>query len=80
MTPADFPEQSIIVAKDQPEYMPLPAHIDRRFPAQTMTFCWRLTWRERLKLLFTGKLWHQVMTFGMPLQPQLLLVEKPRLE
>jgi protein gp37 len=41
--------------------------------------CWRLSFKERLVVLFTGKIWHQVLTFKQPLQPQLLGVEKPRM-
>ena len=74
----EFPEQTLVIAKNQPEYMPLPAH---RFAANAaegrIAFCWQLTWRERLHLLWTGLIWHQVLTFGRALQPQLLTVEKP---
>lgn len=72
----DFPERNVIFAKDQPQYRPLPAYkMDDR--AATIICCWSLNWRERLTLLFTGRLWHSVLTFGQPLQPQLLAVEKP---
>ncbi len=76
MIPIEFPEQTHIIAKDQPEYLPLPAHVasDGR-----VTFCWRLSMWERLTLLFTGHIWHQVLTFRSALQPQLVLVEKPDL-
>ena len=73
----EFPEQTVVIAKDQPEYLPLPAH---RFDGDTqgrIACCWQLTWRERLAVLLGGKLWHQVLTFNQPLQPQLLTVEKP---
>jgi len=79
MTLIEFPEQTVIIAKDQPEYLPLPAY---RYPDDIegkIVCCWKLTWRERLRLLFTGKVWHQVMTFNGPLQPQLLQVEKPEM-
>lgn len=26
MTPIEFPEHNVVFAKDQPEYLPLPAH------------------------------------------------------
>lgn len=74
MKAIEFPEQTAVIAKDQPEYQPLPAHISLRGRA---TFCWELTRRERFALLFSGKLWHQVLTFNQPLQPQRLSVEKP---
>lgn len=70
----EFPEQTTIVAEDQPEYLPMPAHVASD---GLLTCCWKLSLRERLKLLFTGLLWHQVMTFRKPLQPQRLDVEKP---
>ena len=82
MKPVSFPEQTVVIAKDQPQYLPLPAHVkphDKYDPSCRMTFCWQLSWRERLTLLVTGRLWHQVLTFNSPLQPQLLLVKKPDL-
>ena len=75
----NFSEQTCVFAKDQPQYRPLPAHIDKGDPEGRLTCCWSLTWRERLRVLWTGKLWHQVLTFNQPLQPQLLLTEKPPL-
>lgn len=75
----EFPEQTVVIAKNQPQYRPLPAH-QFKDASGTIAFCWRLTWSERLRVLFTGVLWHQVLTFGTPLQPQLLMVEKPIME
>jgi len=75
----EFPEQTVVFAKDQPEYLPLPAHLERGSEAR-LTCCWELTLKERFVLLFSGKLWHQVLTFGHPLQPQLLLCEKPKMK
>lgn len=73
----EFPEQTRIIAKDQPEYVPMPVHID--YTAGIVTCCWKLTWRERLQILFSGRIWHRVKTFGANLQPQLILTEKPDL-
>ena len=47
--------------------------------AGTKLFCWRLTIRERLKLLFTGNLWQYMMTFNQPQQPQHLTTERPNI-
>jgi hypothetical protein len=73
MTPITFPEQTTILAKDQPEYLPLPVcrHDD------WVISCWKLTFWERVQLLFTGRLWLVVLTFGGPLQPQLPRVRCP---
>jgi hypothetical protein len=73
----EFKEQTVVIAKDQPEYEPLPAHVFEGESTGRIACCWKLTWWERIKLLFTGRVWHQVLTFGRSLQPQLLTVEKP---
>jgi hypothetical protein len=75
----EFPEQNRVYAKDQPQYRPLPCftHGDEE---GRITCCWKFNFWARLKILFTGKIWHQVLTFHGPLQPQLLLVEKPVME
>lgn len=73
MKPIEFPEQTMVWAKDQPPYRPLPAYLD----AEQTISCWRLTWRERLTLLFSGRLWLRQMNFGAALQPQLPSIESP---
>ena len=73
----EFPEQTVVIAKDQPEYLPLPAHRFAGDQQGRIAFCWQLTWRERLAVLWRGVVWQQVLTFNHPLQPQLLATEKP---
>jgi hypothetical protein len=72
----EFPEQTVVIAKDQPEYLPLPAHVDA---GGVVTCCWQLTEDELEQVLVTGRIWHQIHTHGKPLQPQLLLSKKPHL-
>ena len=43
----------VVFAKDQPEYEPLPANFDGR----SVETKWRLSWRERLHILFRGNLY-----------------------
>lgn len=74
----EFPEQTTVIAEDQPEYLPLPAHMFND-PQGRIACCWQLSWKERLRLLVTGRLWHQVLTFNQPLQPQHLSVKKPEM-
>ena len=64
----------VTIAKDQPEYDPMPAHVT---PDGTVTCCWRLSLLERLQVLFTGRIWHQILTFRSHLQPQLLQTTRP---
>jgi hypothetical protein len=75
----EFPEQTVVFAKDQPEYLPLPAHRFANDPKGRITCCWRMTWRERFRVLCTGVVWHEILTFGKPLQPQRLSVLKPNM-
>lgn len=78
----NFPEQNIIFAETQPEYMPLPAFKSPYDPLNygRVTCCWKLSWKERFRLLFTGVIWHSVLTFNDPLQPQLLSIDKPEMK
>jgi hypothetical protein len=66
MKPIEFKQSNLTFAKNQPEYLPLPAHRDN---AGTVTTCWGLTFRERMRVLLTGKFFLQQMTFNQPLQP-----------
>ncbi len=77
MTPTVFAEQTAVAGKGQPEYSQLPCHQVVGDPQGRVVFCWTLSWKERLRVLLSGKLWHQVLTFRQPLQPQMLGVEKP---
>jgi hypothetical protein len=80
MTLVEFPEQTVVYAKDQSEYLPLPAHQFKDDPQGRIAFCWKMGWRDRLRVLFSGKVWHQVLTFNHPLQPVLLQTEKPKMK
>jgi hypothetical protein len=75
----EFPEQTVVYAKDQPEYRNLPAHVvgDKE---GTIICCWKLSEEEKQKVLETGEIWHSILTFNQPLQPQLLSVDKPFME
>jgi len=74
MKPIEFKERNVVYAKDQPEYLSLPAH--RMEDGEVIT-CWKLTLRERLKVLFTGRFWICLLTFNQPLQPVRPDVNKP---
>lgn len=74
MKPVKFKESNITFAGNQPEYLPLPAH--RTEDGQVISL-WQLDWRERVKILFTGKLWLRVLTFNKALQPLALDVNRP---
>lgn len=74
MKPIHFREVNVTFAKEQPQYNPLPAW---RGIDGTVISCWRMTWRERFRVLFTGHVWVRMLTFNRPLQPLNLGVERP---
>jgi hypothetical protein len=68
MKPKEFKEQNTTYAKDQPEYIHLPAcRLGDEFG--TVVTCWEFSFLERLKIIFGAKLWWQQLTFRTPLQP-----------
>jgi hypothetical protein len=69
--------REIVYAKDQPEYVPLPALVSD--DDGVVTTRWSLTWRERIVLLFGGNLYLQVLTFHRRLQPVKLMVDEPEM-
>lgn len=63
----------IVIARDQPEYIPLPA-LPLDFPVEGGTAFgvltrWRLTDEEREAISNGADLWVSLITFGQPMQP-----------
>ena len=75
MKPINFPEANIVFAKDQPEYEALPAFREKSPRGEVIT-CQKLSLRERLIILFTGKIWLALLTFNKPLTPIFMSVKK----
>ena len=76
MKPVNFKESNIIFAKNQKPYIPLPAYQDD-IDGGRIFHCWKLTWIERIKILFSGKLWINVLNFRQPPQPIKPMIENP---
>ena len=68
MKPIKFKGHNVVYAENQKEYLPLPVYKEKN---GTVTSCWKMTLFERLKVLFTGKIYFMTLTFNQPLQPQL---------
>lgn len=68
MTPCEFPEANTVYGRGQSEYLPLPAFRsdDHRV---MVTSCWRMDWRERLRVLLFGRVYVSQLTFAAALQP-----------
>lgn len=79
MKPIKFKEQNCTFAEKQPEYVPLPAHRVKYSPQGEIISCWGLSFFERIKVLFTGKIWVSLWSFNNPLTPSYLTVNKEEL-
>jgi len=73
MKPIKFKHQNIIFAEDQPEYQSLPA-FKIEGPEGNVVSCWQMSFKERLKVLFTGKIWLNLVSFNKPLTPSFMSV------
>ena len=75
MKPIPFKEQNITFAENQEDYLPLPAFKNDSAMGEVIS-CWELSIKERLKILFSGKLWVSMAMFGKPLTPSFFTVNK----
>lgn len=66
MKPVEFKGQNVVYAKDQKEYMPLPA---LKFDDGTVVCCWKMSWKELFKIVLHRRVWVSMLTFNNPLQP-----------
>ena len=73
MKPIKFKEQNVTFAENQPEYLPLPAFKDEN---GVVISCWRLSFRERLRVLFRGNIWLSLLSFNKPLTPSIITTDK----
>lgn len=62
-------------AEDQPQYQPLPVVALESEQGEVIA-CWKGNFRERLKFLFTGKMWVLICTFNKPLAPSFVSVDR----
>ncbi len=76
MKAIEFTGCNAIYAKGQPEYLDLPVH---KAEDGLVTTCWELSFIDKIKVVLTGKIFLQVLTFNRPLQPLKMLVRKPKL-
>ncbi len=77
MNPIKFKECNITYAENQKEYLPLP--VLKCADGQVLS-CWKLSFFERVKIILTGKVWLNILTFNQPLQPIIMMINKPKLE
>ena len=76
MKPLKFKQHNKVYAENQEPYLPLPVYEDEKQGGRVF-HCWQLSFKERIKILFTGKLWIMVLNFGKRLQPILPVADSP---
>jgi hypothetical protein len=76
MQPLNFDGANVVFGANQPEYQPLPAEMRLGHSSEIVT-CWELSPEELERVQETGKIWLSLLTFGQPLQPVLVSVDKP---
>jgi hypothetical protein len=73
MSPIKFPEANIVLkGPEGSDIMDLPAATD----GKQCVSCWQLSWRERLNIVVTGRLWVYVLS-GQTQPPIGLAVVEP---
>ena len=78
MKPTTFKHQNTVFAKDQKEYQPLPAlRLDTK--EGEVISCWKLSFIERVRVLFLGRIWVSLMSFNKPLTPSYLSTKRNEL-
>ena len=75
MKPIKFKYCNVVYAENQPEYQNLPA-LKLETDNGEIISCWKLSFKERLIILFTGKMWLSLLSFNKPLTPSFLSVNR----
>lgn len=64
MRPVKFKGYNGVCAKDQPEYQQLPVFVSpNRLDRGPVVFCMKLSFWERVRVLFLGCVWVQLLMF-----------------
>lgn len=77
MEPIKFDGVNVVFGEEQPEYHSLPAERVGRPQTGQINTCWALSPDEIKKVQETGVIFVSLLTFGLPLQPLLVSVDKP---
>jgi len=75
MKPIKFKEVNVTYAENQEEYNPLPV-FKNKSPQGEVISCWKLSFWERVRVLFKGEIWLMMLTFNKPLTPSNLTTKK----
>lgn len=75
MEPVRFKEMNTVYGKEQDEYFDLPSYKTENGDVTTI---WKLTFKERLQVLFGSKIILRMKTFNKPLQPVSMSLDKEK--
>jgi len=75
MKPVKFKECNVIFAEQQNQYNDLPALKYENREGNVIT-SWKMSPWERLRILFTGRVWINTLTFNRDLQPVFVSVKR----
>lgn len=70
-----FKHQTSVHAENQPQYQSLPT-LKLDTPEGHIISCWKLSFKERIKVLFFGRVWMSLLMFGNDLTPSHLSVNR----
>lgn len=76
MKPIKFDGANVVYVANKPEYIPLPAERRPGRSCEVVT-CWELSPDELKRVQETGKIYLGLLTYGQPLQPVIMSVDKP---
>ena len=74
MKPINFDKDCVLFAENQPEYGTLPVLIIKGDMGEFYTSCWKLSFWERIKILFVGKIYPMILGHQPPIA---LSIDKP---
>lgn len=75
MKPIKFKYQNTVYSKNQSEYQELPSLKLDTAEGEVIS-CWKLSFKERIIVLITGKIWLSLMSFNNPLTPSFLSTKR----
>ena len=76
MEPIEFEGHNCVYAENQEQYLSLPVY-KHNDEWGSVSACWSLSLKERLKVLFTGRIYITLLAFGQPLTPHRMDVSSP---
>lgn len=75
MEPVKLKGMNAVYGKEQNEYFDLPSYRNEKGDVTTV---WKLTFKEKIKILFGSDIILRIKTFNKPLQPVSMFLDKEK--